>query len=415
MVPDDATSPHAPDSDWVDAETAADLLGVKRATLYAYVSRGQVASRRVGRGRESRYRRADLDALRTRGRGGAGAEQALRWGDPVLESSITEMTAQGPCYRGHPVLDLVRDGVCFERVAELLWTGSLPDASLRWSADGEPPDFRRYADLLPADAPPYAVVSSVVPLVAAHDPGRFDDSRGGTLDRARRLIRLIAASLALPRSPARAMQAWKAPTIAGVFARAWRAPAGSEELLDTALVVLADHELNASTFATRVVASTGADLYASLQAGMAALSGPLHGAATDRVEALLAEAGSAARAERTIHERMRRGERLPGFGHPFYPHGDPRAVPLLEGAWAWTPRTEALATLDRIVGAMELSGKPAPNVDVGLVGLRAALDLPIGSASSLFCVGRCAGWVAHALEQADSGHLLRPRARYRAP
>lgn len=401
------------DPAWLDAEAASDLLGVKRATLYAYVSRGQVASRRVGSGRESRYRRADLEDLRNRGRAPAEPGRALRWGDPVLESSITEMTAAGPVYRRHPVLDLVRERVSFERVAELLWTGALPADPVRWPATGEAPDFREYAALLPADASPHAVLSSVVPLVAARDPGRFDDSRPGTLDRARRLIRLIAASLALPRSPARALQAWKAPTIAAAVGRALGAPADAESALSTALVVLADHELNASTFAARVVASTGADLYASLQAGMAALSGPLHGAATDRVEALLAEAGAPGRAQFTIHERMRRGERLPGFGHPFYPDGDPRAAALLELAWARTPRTPALATLDRIIGAMERARKPAPNVDVGLVGLRAALDLPRGSAASLFCVGRCAGWVAHAIEQAESGHLLRPRARYR--
>ncbi len=406
------------DPDWMDAEAAAASLGVKRATLYAYVSRGLVASRRVGKGRERQYRREDLEGLRSRGRVPSTAgdpDRALRWGDPVLESSITEMTPEGPAYRRHLATQLAEDGVSFERVAELLWTGALPEEEVFWSPveAASTPDFAELARLLPADATYHSVLSMVVPIAAARDPERHNTASEGVFRRARHVIRLIAASLALPGSPQRADLAFRSPSIAGVVACALGAPTEAIPAINGALVVLADHELNASTFANRVVASTGADVYACLQAGMAALSGPLHGAATDRVEALLAEAGDPKNAARAVAERMRRGERLPGFGHPFYPEGDPRARQLFESAWAWTPRTNELRTLDALISAMERADRPRPNVDVGLVALRAGLSLPVGSAASLFCVGRCAGWVAHALEQADSGHLLRPRARYR--
>lgn len=413
---------------WVAAERAAELLGVKKATLYAYVSRGLVASRSAGPGRARLYRTADLAGLRGRGHSTRGAERALRWGDPVLESSITEMTPEGPVYRGRPVLRLVEEGVSFESCSELLWSGSLPRTAAPWPESGPTPQFTELAALLPKGATPLSVASASVAVAAARDVDRFDATPHGVQERGRRLIRLIAASLALPRSPSRARQAWETTGIAAVVARALGAPKPSVAAINAALVLLADHELNASTFAARVAASTGADIYASVQAGLAALSGPLHGAVTDRIEALLAEAAGPEQAEHVVRERMRRGEPLPGFGHPYYHSGgegtddgrgeadsggDPRGRFLLGLARSAPSPTEELLTLEALVAAMKRAGRPAPNVDLGLVALRAALGLPRGSAAALFCVGRCAGWIAHALEQAATGHLLRPRARYR--
>jgi citrate synthase len=177
-------------------------------------------------------------------------------------------------------------------------------------------------------------------------------------------------------------------------------------------VVSADHELNASAFAVRVAASAGADLYACVSAGLAALSGPRHGGSCDRVEALVAEAGSAARADAIVRGRMRRGEEIAGFGHPLYPEGDPRAEVLLETARDLAPRAEALSTVTALVDAMRDAGREPPTVDVGLVAIAAVLGLPPGSAAGLFAVGRAAGWIAHAFEQREAGFLLRPRARY---
>jgi len=400
----------------MSATEAARALGVKLPTLYAYVSRGLLRSLPGRAGRARRYLRSDVEALRERGPSVRAAAGALRWGEPILESSITAMTPEGPAYRGRLATELAREGVAFEAAAELLWTGVLPESPPRWEA-AECPELEGVLPLLPADAPHAAVFPVLVAARAARDAGRFDTTPEGVLPRARGLIRLLAASLALPRAPARARRAARAPRVAEVVARAFALDTTKETLagIDALLILLADHELNASTFAARVAASTHADVYAVVQAGLATLSGPLHGATSDRFEALLSEVGAPEHAERVVQERARRGERIPGFGHPFYgAAGDARARVLLELAWE-RGKAPALAVANAVIGAMERARKPPPNVDSAAVALRAALGMPPGAVAGLFAVGRSAGWVAHALEQVATGHLLRPRARYKGP
>jgi len=403
--------------DEVSSGEAARLLGVKLPTLYAYVSRGLLRSLPGGRGRARRYLRSDVDALARRGPSVRAAAGALRWGEPILESAITAMTPEGPAYRGRLAVELAAARVSFEAAAELLWTGDLPEPPVSW-APSDAPELEGVLPLLPADAPHASVLPVLVAARAARDAGRFDTSPEAVLPRARRTLRLLAAGLALPRAPSRARRALKAAAIAEVVARAFGIASDPATLdaIDALLILLADHELNASTFAARVAASAHADLYAMLQAGLATLSGPLHGATSDRFEALLVEVGTPERAERAVQERARRGERIPGFGHPFYgPAGDPRARALLERAWERAPGQPSLAVVNAVIGAMERAHKPPPNVDSAAVALRAALGMPAGAVAGLFAVGRAAGWVAHALEQYASGHLLRPRARYRGP
>jgi len=174
-------------------------------------------------------------------------------------------------------------------------------------------------------------------------------------------------------------------------------------------VACADHELNVSSFAARVAASTGADLEACLLAALAAFSGPRHGAESVRVQALVAEAGRPERARSTLLARMRRGEALPGFGHRLYPAGDPRG-PLLLSLSSRQPRpARALATLEALVSEATRLGIGAPNLDVGLLAVAHALHLEPWAGQVLFCIGRSAGWIAHVAE------LLRPRARYVGP
>lgn len=400
----------------LSAAEAAQRLGVKLPTLYAYVSRGLLRSLPGRGGRARRYLASDVDALRERGPAVRSAAGALRWGEPILESSITAMTQAGPAYRGRLATQLARSGQSFEAVAELLWTGVLPEPAPRW--EPEPcPELDGVRPLLGAEAPHASVFPVLVAARAAADAGRFDTTPEGMLPRARGLIRLLAAGLALPRAPARAKRAARAPRIAEVVARAFALEVDPATLaaIDALLILLADHELNASTFAARVAASTHADVYAVVQAGLATLSGPLHGATSDRFEALLAEVGAPELAERAVQERARRGERIPGFGHTFYgPSGDARARTLLELAWERPPTRES-AIANAVIGAMERARKPPANVDSGAVVLRAALGMPAGAVAGLFAIGRTAGWVAHALEQIATGHLLRPRARYTGP
>jgi len=398
------------------AAEAARLLGVKLPTLYAYVSRGLLRSLPGRGGRARRYLRSDVEALRERGPSVRAAAGALRWGEPILESSITAMTPAGPAYRGRLATELATAGVPFEAVAELLWTGALPAGPVAWDA-ADCPELDGVLPLLPADAPHASVFPVLIAARAAGDGGRFDTTPEGVLPRARGLIRLLAAGLALPRAPARARRAARAPRIAEVVARAFDLEPRPRTLaaIDALLILLADHELNASTFAARVAASTHADVYAVVQAGLATLSGPLHGATSDRFEALLAEVGAPEQAERAVQERARRGERIPGFGHTFYgAAGDARARALLELAWERGKAPE-VAIANAVIGAMERARKPPPNVDSAAVALRAALGMPPGAVAGLFAVGRSAGWVAHALEQVATGHLLRPRARYTGP
>ncbi|MEW5849525.1 MAG: citrate synthase family protein [Myxococcota bacterium] len=407
-------------SELLTAKQAAALLGVKLATLYAYTSRGLVRSTPGERGRARRYARSDLEQLKARhdARSGHGpvAASALRWGEPVLESALTTMDTRGPIYRGHVASALAERGVSFESVAELLWTGQLP-AATSWRADRAEFPVARVRALLGEASHPFTTLSLVVPALAAQDPARYVSTTEAELARARTLVLRMAASLVPGLDPARVGVALSAGSVARTVAVALGAKQGDdvERAINTALILCADHELNPSSFTARIAASSGADLYACVSAALATLSGPLHGGACDRVEALVAETQRPARAADVIHERTRRGEAVPGFGHRLYKHGDPRTPPLLEAARALGHRRGPLQTLLALVDAMRQTGHEAPTVDVGLVALCLALGLPPGSAAALFAVGRSAGWIAHVLEQRTAGFILRPRARYIGP
>lgn len=401
------------------AAEAAALLGVKRATLYTYVSRGLVRCVPERGMKENRYVRSDLERLKARHDARAGhaavASGALRWGEPVIDSSVSRVGAEGLAYRGHSAVELAA-GRRFEDVAELLWTGVPPAEAVRWPAPelSFPPS--ELARLLPRGTPPVAALSALVTLLGARDPVRFAAPAEGEKARARRLLRHLAAWVCVAQAPGRVARALKEETVAASLACAWgtevkRAP----ELLDRALVLCADHELNVSTFAARVTASSGADLYACVSAALAALSGPRHGGSCDRVEALLAEVGRPERAAEVVYERLRRGESVPGFGHRLYPDGDPRTPPLVEAARSVRPEAPGVRVARAVVEVMREAGHPPPSVDFGLVMLAEALGLPPGAGATLFAVGRAAGWVAHVLEQRQQGHLLRPRARYVEP
>jgi citrate synthase len=405
----------------LSARDAARLLEVRLATLYAYVSRGLLRSVPDARKGRRLYFRDDLERLRMRrqasGGHGAAAAGALRWGEPVLDSALTEITPTGPRYRGLDALELAERGASLECVAELLWTGTLP-ARAAWPPPPEAtPVLARLARALPRHARPLESLAFALPALAARDSSRHGASLAAQLERGRRLLRGLAAALALPGHPERLAAALGADTVAESVLLALGQPPRRNQAraVDRALVLSADHELNPSAFAARVAASTGADLYASSAAALATLSGPLHGGSCDRVEGMLAEAGSASRARSSLDERLRRGDSVPGFGHPLYPAGDPRGRLLLRTAQSLGAGPRELQTLVALVEAMGDRGREGPTLDAGLVALAAALGLPGGSAVGLFAVGRACGWIAHALEQQSAGFVLRPRARYVGP
>jgi citrate synthase len=403
-------------ADFLPAREAARLLGVKLQTLYAYASRGLVRSepRTSGNGRS--YARADLERLKARGaaRSGHGpvAAGALRWGEPVLQTAVSSIRADGPAYRGESAILLARSGAGFEAVAERLWTGSLA-ADPRWPVAEAVAIVRKVSPLLPAADTPLQRLLMAVPHMAALDAERFGASAPAEWARARVLVRVLASLSGLPRGLAVALRAAGAPTVAESLAIALGvSPRRVRAALDGALILSADHELNASTFAARVVASTGADLYACVAGALAAMTGPAHGGASERVEAFLDEVGEPSLARAAVLSRSSRGESIPGFGHRLYPEGDPRTLALIEAAERVDGAAARLQTANAVARAMERAKRERPNLDFGLVAFRRGLGLPRGSASLLFAVGRIAGWVAHALEQREQGYLLRPRAEY---
>ncbi|NOK39522.1 helix-turn-helix domain-containing protein [Corallococcus exercitus] len=442
---------HPVEEELLRAEEAADLLGVKRATLYTYVSRGLVRCVPEKGTKENRYLRSDVERLKTRHDARAGhaavASGALRWGEPVIDSSVSRISEAGLEYRGHDAVELAARGHRFEEVAELLWTGHLPSGSTSWPAPETPWDTAGHAAppargrrslaserglsspagapsvspaslaaMLPRDTPPLSALAALVPLLAAGDAGRFSAPPEQDMARARGLIRHLGAWVCVARAPGRVSRALKEPTMAASLATAWDAkPKRTAELINLALVLCADHELNTSTFAARVTASSGADLYACISAALAAISGHRHGGACDRVEALIAEVGRPERAAQVIHGRLRRGEAVTGFGHRLYAKGDPRVPPLIDAALSVKPESLKVRVARAVMDTMRDAGHPPPSLDWGLVMLADALGLPSGAAIVLFSLGRTAGWVAHVLEQREQGHLLRPRARYVEP
>ena len=411
--------------EWLSTAEASRLLGVKRETLYAYASRGQLRSAAAtGTGAKGRvYCREDVDRLRARSQArsghGAVAASALRWGEPVLETSIGTITSRGPVYRGRPAVDLARDGASFEDVCALLWEGPrLVSAPLSRSGGelegrrlGAPVSHLRA--LLRRGAEPFEGMLVTAAALAAAEQGSEPSIEIARL-RAATLQRRLVAACGLAAGADAVTASLEAETTARalLLALGGRTTAPSAAAMTEALILAADHELNASSFAARVAASAGASLPACLMAALGAASGHLHGAATARVEALVAEVGRPERGAAVVGARLARGDSVPGFGHQVYPEGDPRGARLLEVAARIGGRSRGVRILVSVVNAMELVARERPTIDVGLVALSAALGLPRGAPLAIFASGRVAGWIAHALEERAAGFILRPRARY---
>jgi citrate synthase len=394
--------------EWLTSKEAARRLGVSSATLYAYVSRGLLRSEGSNGQRERRYSADDVAGLKRRrdvGRKASSiAANALDFGTPVLESSLTLIEHGRLYYRGWDATELAR-GSSLERVAQLLWqcderpfaASNLPSMStaLRqaWAAASSLAPVDRCLLLLPA--------------AARWDHPSWVEDRGAMLETGVRILRLLAA--AVTGNPLDALPVHEQ------LADAWSVPADRAPLIRAALVLSADHEFNASTFAARVVASTGANLHGSTIAGLAAINGPRHGGLTRRVAALFDSLKAEADPEAALAGRLADGHDLPGFGHPLYPDGDARAATLFELLRETVQNAPELAFAERIAAAGERLTGRRPNVDFAMVTIERALGLPQDSALSMFLLGRTVGWIAHAIEQAANGGLIRPRARYTGP
>ena len=192
-------------------------------------------------------------------------------------------------------------------------------------------------------------------------------------------------------------------------------PPGLVRVLNAALVLLADHEMAASTLAARVAASMRADPYAVVATGLGAMGGALHGGAALGAELMLSSATSPADAPKVVGDVLRRGERLPGFGHFVYKDGDPRANLLLELVGAYAPASPQLAVASAVTNEARRRALPEPNIEFALAVLAGVAGMIRGSGEAMFATGRTAGWLAHALEEYERNTPIRPRGIYTGP
>ena len=396
-------------SPYLTAREAAHALRVTRATLYAYTSRGLLRSEPVpGRTRERQYHRDDVDRLveraATRRDPSRIATRALRWGGPVLESGITLIQDGSFYYRGHDALALSATATV-ESVATLLWAASDADATRLFE---QPPPLtkRERPSLAGRSSESLTLMQAALPLAAAKDVASFDLRAPAVRQTGARILRLFTSLIAHSDAPL---------PIHRVLQSAW-APRREvvAEVIRTALVLCADHELNVSAFVARCAASAGATPYDVVAAAMATLKGYKHGGASAQVLDLVRQAKSAKSARAALTDRLRRGERVPGFGHQLYPAGDPRAAVLIRLAResgndrTWRPFQYLFkAGMDVL--------QDEPNLDSGLAAITLSYRLPREAPVVLFALGRTIGWIAHAIEEYETGRLIRPRARYVGP
>ena len=374
---------------------AADRLGIKLDTLYAYVSRGRLRSVSVPGSRERRYRVEDVEVLRdTR-----NSEKGVRGTDPdalmpVIGSSICLIENGRLYYRGEDAI-LLSEVATLEQVATLLWRDEAGSDSEGGDATSVFSDGISTSGLIER-------CQTRLAALADKDLPALDLTRAGVIRTGRRILRELAACIAL-RSPSPELTHHQ-------LAVAWRLDKARADILRRCLVLIADHELNASTFVARCVASTGATPYAVVSAALSALSGRRHGGASARAEALFAEIARGGDPMAVMAGRLARGEDLPGFGQFLYPAGDPRAVAILDAIVQALPKARIQIETAAAAGT-RLTGLH-PNVDFALAAAATGLGLPRNAALALFVVGRTVGWIAHAIEQYESGTLIRPRARY---
>jgi citrate synthase len=390
--------------EWMQAEAAAARLGVQPQTLYAYVSRGLVHSEPVPGSRRSRFLRADVERLAARQRGGGRA----RGLEVIVETELTLLDPAGHlAYRGWDVAEAVRAGVTFEEIATWLWTGEREAIPCE-----APAAARAAAERVAAAFDGGGVMDrlrAVVLAARSHDPLRDDRRPVAVAMAGRALVATIVDTLpTVDGAP-------DAPAGSSVARRLWpkltahRAEPDRVRLLEATLVLLADHELAASTLAARVTASTWADPYLVVEAGLAALGGPLHGAASRAAREVLREVEGGVAATEAIGRRLREHQLIAGFGHSVYRQGDPRAALLLELLDDVGASSDAELDLVRTMAERSL---PFPNVDFAIASMAERHQMIEEAGEVIFATTRIVGWLAHAAEEYRHRLRFRPRAVY---
>ncbi len=393
---------------------AARRLGVKVETLYAYVSRGLLERHAGPDGRSSVFDTRAIEELARRGRPRQSTRSASL--NLLIETRLTSLTGQGVRYRGLPARQLARSRT-FEHVAELLWLGALPDEHHVWRGSIAPVDHLTTSPVALGDSIRLAAGWATIGTSWTECTAPADVAAVG-----RHLVATLVDSLpfagdgraprlTLPDSDGRQIRA----TIAG---RLWtklsprRPPPGLLAVVNAALVLMADHELAASTLAVRVAASTRAHPAAAVTAGLGTLSGSLHGGASKLCRQMMDDASQVG-AARAVSNVLASGRRLPGFGHRVYVDADPRAVVLLDLLRRATGHTRAMMIVDDVHEEVAKCIDHPPNVDFALAALGLVAGMPSDGGEAIMSIARIAGWLAHAIEEYGEAPLrFRPRASY---
>jgi citrate synthase len=389
------------------AETA-NRLGIKQATLYAYVSRGQLQSHRPSDARVSVFHPDEVERLQAR------PARAVR-PELAIPSAVTLIRPDGPYYRGVDAISLAATH-SYEQVAELLWHGP-GGGSHTWPAPKAAEASIATWQVFPPDALPIERLQAAVALMAIADPLRYDVTAAAVLRAAPGLITAMAACLSAGTQTAQSPPGQPPePLAAALSARLSPRPpsAALTRAVNTAMILLADHELAASTLAVRIAATARSPVYGCISAGLGVLQGPWHGGTSLRAEDLLAQIRSPEQADPIIRAHLNRGDALWGFGHPLYSNGDPRAAALLRLILGSAPARQR-ATIKRVLAFTDQHSLPQPNIDFALAALAHCWSLIRGAGQAIFAVARAAGWIAHAIEEYERKASYRIRATYTGP
>jgi citrate synthase len=406
------------------AAVAMTLLDVRLQTLYAYVSRGWIRSLPQPGRKDRLYLREDIDRMLARSRAksgqGAIAAAAMRYrGDPIIPTSITEITPEGPRYRGRLVLDLVRCRAPFEAVAEWLWTGLWhEEAQPQWTTVKLTSELRGLIRSLPPLQGSGQIIE-LLALVTLHlglSRATSDDCirSGQTLDDARQIIQTLVGFCGFASSKREYVQMQIGQSVLDGLLRSLGIPLKPEnsEAVGAILTVLADHELSPGTLAARVAASSGCTLHNCIAAALCSSSGLEIGKLYSRIDEFLEGAetktGLVEKAQRLREQAMV----MPGFVHPMYPQGGPRASMLLEIARRRPDPTQRLAAIFGFLDDMRSRFNLLPRQEFAVVVLTRDMGLSAVAPGALFALARTVGWVAHVQEQRLYGGLLRPRAKF---
>jgi len=333
-------------------------------------------------------------------------------------------------YQGYDIHDLAAHA-SFEEVAYLLWHGDLPTRAQLDALNKELTAARALPDPVlamiqgfPKDALPMDVLRTAVSALGMYDPSSHDNSQPANLRKAVRLTAQVATIVAAI-DRARNGRPPVAPDTglghaANFLYMLWgkRPDETSTRTVDIALILHADHELNASTFSARVTAATLADMHSAVTSGIGTLKGPLHGGANEAVMGLLLKIGDPSKAVPMIKEMLGAGKKIPGFGHRVYKTEDPRATHLRKMSEELGRQTgqRKWFEMSRAIEQYVLDEKHLHcNVDFYSATCYYALGIPLDMFTPVFAVSRISGWTAHVLEQLADNRLIRPRAEYVGP